>query len=194
MMLPEIGLGSFRRVDRSGTTLGPLKVHRNFYARNYCLLKSGTIFLLIVGTPTMPKIIGLIPFLALLFSLTLAGGCKKSEGNSSADEQFKQTLSQGSWTVDYYFDQKEETTDFAGFLFVFKPEGTVNVTRGNINAGGSWELIVENGKRNLVLNFVTNSIVQKLNDSWIIINTSANKIELKDDNPSNFHELHFSRL
>jgi hypothetical protein len=142
----------------------------------------------------MPKIIGFILFPGLLLSLVLTGGCRKSEDTNSPDEQFKQTLSQGSWKVDYYFEQKDETADFGDFLFVFKPGGTVNVTNGNINAGGSWELIVENGKRKLVLNFVTNSIIQKLNDSWIIISTSANKIDLKDDNSSNVHELHFSRL
>ena len=127
---------------------------------------------------------------ALFFIPFLVSNCSKDKDGSTDTSQTAQYLSQGQWSVEYYFDQTDETSDFKDVLFTFHPDGVVS---SNTGSGGSWQVIMDDGKRKLLINIATNSVLQQLNDDWVIASSTASTIQLKEDNASK-HEVRLRRL
>ena len=68
--------------------------------------------------------------LARLFSpvlvLILFTACSKNDDSGSTSNP-----PPGSWKVNFYWDEKDETTDFTGYSFVFNAGGTNTVTKSS---------------------------------------------------------------
>ena len=127
----------------------------------------------------------------LIASITFMG-CSKDDDNPDTTAQTGQYLTQGSWVVEYFFDQTDETSDFANYTFTFHPDGNVSVSSGTSSSGGNWQVISNDEKRKLVINIMTNTVLQQLNNDWLITSSSALLIKLNDDNIAK-HELRLKR-
>jgi hypothetical protein len=101
-------------------------------------------------------------FLAMLLMVSLAG-CPNN------DEDLTDTITQGTWRVDYIIQNNDEDTSlFSGYVFTFQTNGTVAVTRPNEPpAQGTWNEY--NGETRLTLDFGGNSgLLQRLNEDWVV--------------------------
>jgi len=125
---------------------------------------------------------------ALLFTIA----CHKSKDEPALS--LSTVLTQGSWMIHYYFDNKDETSTFSGYTFTFSANGTLTLKKGAESYTGAWQEVTDNGKKKLMININTINFIQKLNDDWEVRSYNATFVELADDNASSPHQLHLMRL
>ncbi|TFG76565.1 MAG: hypothetical protein E4H26_04380 [Flavobacteriales bacterium] len=109
-------------------------------------------------------------------------------GTMDADA-VKNAVINGDGQISYYFDtDKEETLEYAGFVFNFNADGSLSATDGNTALSGAWSrTVADNSTDDLSdddvdfnILFATPAKFEKLSDDWEIKTYSANKIELID--------------
>ncbi len=127
-------------------------------------------------------------FLVALCGTILLASCSKSEDATNIVNQPNSI--DGSWRISYYFDNTDETADFAGYTFSFNSNGQLTAANGTNTITGTWSQT----SSKLVISFGTDPFMSELNDDWLIEEKTSNSIKLKDDNPAQDDRLQFSRL
>ncbi|WGF92999.1 hypothetical protein [Aequorivita marisscotiae] len=108
---------------------------------------------------------------------TLILECVANTNDDPIDiSQFEEDLTTGTWYVDYFFDDYDETDNYAGYAFTFALDGTAQSVKSGVVVNGTWAL-VEDLKFDLF--FGTNSPLDELDEDWEIIEANANSIKLK---------------
>ncbi|MCO6486937.1 MAG: hypothetical protein J5I98_00900 [Phaeodactylibacter sp.] len=133
--------------------------------------------------------------LALL--LSAFGACNNAnDDNSPSDSPPVVAGDDSAWRVSYYFDKdKEETSDFAGYRFTFRDDGTLEAVRNGTTVAGTWATTRDDGRQRLVINAGTASRpLESLTDDWVIVEQNASRIRLQDDNDEHLEELHFEKI
>ena len=90
--------------------------------------------------------------------------------------QFEEDLTTGIWYVDYFFDDYDETDNYAGYEFTFALDGTAQSVKSGVVISGTWALI-ENFKLDLF--FGSSVPLNELDEDWEIIEANAEFIKLK---------------
>lgn len=106
--------------------------------------------------------------------------------------QFEEDLTTGVWYVEYFFDDYDETDNYAGYDFTFAVDGTAQVIKAGSVVDGTWAL-VEDFKFDIF--FGTYPPLDKLEEDWEILEATAEIITLKHisgDGSTDF--LTFSRV
>ena len=86
---------------------------------------------------------------------------------------------EGTWYVSYFFDDTDETSDYAGYNFTFNVSGTVTVVNNTTIINGSWSNYIDSGDEKLEFSF-DGSVLDELEDDWEVTEYSATQIRLKD--------------
>lgn len=122
-----------------------------------------------------------IAFLAL-------SACKKSSNNT-----LPLTLGGSTWVVSYFWDKdKDETSDFAGYTFLFNADGTLTASLpGHADRTGTWTLSDSDTK--LTLKIAGTEALDELNEDWQVLEFSDTLIKLQDDNDTHEEVLHFQK-
>lgn len=139
----------------------------------------------------MKKWIGKFLSIALL-AATMAA-CTNNSSDDSPSNGVDDTLtSAGTWKVVYYWDKdKEETSDFAGYIFSFEQGGVFKSTKGGVTTTGTWQ--VNSSSNKLIINSGSGlKPLDDLSDDWIIDQKTDKLIKLKDDNDEHDEFLHFA--
>lgn len=123
-------------------------------------------------------------FILTILSITILGSCSKKPNK---------VIERGNWYVSLFLNSgKNETSDFAGYLFDFKKDGTLAVT---LNTGedvmGTWTYTESSSKYKITISGTDK--LDKISSEWFIVSTSSSLIELKDDNSSNEDLLNFTK-
>lgn len=126
---------------------------------------------------------------AILYTLILCSSlltaCQKQNDNNTTNVD----LTAGTWRVSYYWDEKDETSDFASYNFMFLSNGTFMAhTSSGAAITGTWSQT----STKLIINF-TDPLLSELNDDWMITEKTSTSIKLKDDNPAQDDQLHFTK-
>lgn len=126
-----------------------------------------------------------LPLMLVLFA------CSK---NNAADNN-NLPFTSGTWMVHLFTDSgSDETSDFAGYDFVFGADGKLTATKLGVTATGTWATRTDDGLQKLDLNLVTtNAVLLQVNNDWIILSSSASLMELGDDNGASGEVLHFMK-
>ncbi|HSR39555.1 MAG TPA: hypothetical protein VLL95_11620 [Phnomibacter sp.] len=95
----------------------------------------------------------------------------------------------GQWKVIFYWDKKDETSNFAGWAISFQADGKLTATKGGTTVNGTWS---QTSSR-FNLSFGTDPLLSDLAGNWQIISITDSLIKLKDDNPSQDDELHLGK-
>lgn len=140
----------------------------------------------------MKKSFNLGMLLMLTFAL-MSGACSSSDDNSSPNnndaiiQAVENTAESGNWMITYYFDDTDETSDYAGFTFNFSASGSLTATNGVDTYNGTWSVTDSSSGSSSSSDDVDFNIFfaappdfQELSDDWDIIQYSSNKIELID--------------
>jgi hypothetical protein len=130
----------------------------------------------------MKKTITLSLIISTVLSMT---SCSKD--NSTPNNTATPT---GQWVIQYYWDEKDETSNFNGYTFEFQSGGTLKATKGGITVNGTWS---ESGS-DFTINFGTDPVLSDINDQWLKTEKTDTVIKLKDDNPAQDDQLHFRKL
>ncbi len=123
-------------------------------------------------------------FIILLISGMAFTSCKKKA---------EKIIESGKWTVSKYFeDAKDETSDFNGYIFEFKSDGTFNVTVGSTTTTGTWTYDDNATKYHYAI--AGTGALDKINGGWLILTKSSTQLELQDDNATKNELLTFTKL
>ena len=134
--------------------------------------------------------------LALFVSVLLVG-CSEDDSNdnntnnnSNLIAQANQVAQSGSWRISYFWDtDKDETSNFAGYVFNFNSDGTLVATGNNNTVNGTWSVTDSSSSSssssndvdfNIFFNVPQTSDFEDLNDDWDIISITNNMMELTD--------------
>ena len=125
------------------------------------------------------------------FFLLQSSSCKHDDNNNASPGGGVS----GNWRVSSYYDNdKDETSDFAGYVFAFQNGGVLMATRNGQTTTGSWFETTNDRLPRLVLNLHTSDDkLNDVNDDWVIVSRTGNEIKLRDDNTSKNEQLHFVR-
>ncbi len=101
----------------------------------------------------------------------------------------------GSWTITYYFDDKDETDHFNGYTFTFNTDGTLVASNGTTDINGTWSISdsdddgdddsPDDSDVDFNIAFSAPADFADLTDDWDIVKYSAVKIELIDESGGN---------
>jgi hypothetical protein len=131
----------------------------------------------------------------VLFVSLLLVGCSEDDSNDSNTNnnsnlvaEASQVAQSGSWRISYFWDtDKDETSNFTGYVFNFNSDGTLVATRNNTTVNGTWSVTNSSSSSssndadfNIFFNVPQSSDFEDLNDDWDIVNVSNAMIELTD--------------
>lgn len=114
------------------------------------------------------------------------GNCDEDDDDDHNDdddidkEAFVNYLTNGEWTITYFFDDsKEETSDFAEFTFTFAMNGTLTVNSASTQLQGEWEIHDDGDKPELRFD-IENDVLDRLDRNWKVMNFNEERIKLRD--------------
>ncbi|WP_412559972.1 hypothetical protein [Winogradskyella sp. MIT101101] len=97
------------------------------------------------------------------------------------DSALVSALTNGDWYVTYFFDDTDETADFADYTFNFASDNTATATDTNGTINGSWATTSgDQTQLGLILNFGTSIPLDELEDDWDVLEVTNDIIRLKD--------------
>lgn len=103
-----------------------------------------------------------------------------NSGGSSISE-FENIITTGVWYVTYYFDDFDETGDFAEYEFNFASDGTAGATNTSGTTPGTWNYYVDSGVDKVDLFFGTVSPLDELDEDWEILEATQDIIRLRHE-------------
>jgi len=109
--------------------------------------------------------------------LTLITDCA-SNGDDDIPTDFEDILTSDSWFVTYFFDDEDETSDFAGYEFTFATDNTAQATSTSNTVDGTWNL-TSSSTSDLELFFGNNDPFDEMDEDWDIIEATSEIIKLK---------------
>ena len=133
--------------------------------------------------------------LTAFFCCVFLLSCDSEEDSSNVITQadmdaIRSTALSGSWRISYFFDtDKEETSNFEGYAFIFGSDGSVTAVKDATEVSGTWSITDSNSTDDspddssdvdFNLNFPSPEMFMDLTDDWDILEYSQNQIKLID--------------
>ncbi len=132
--------------------------------------------------------LNLMTLLAVIFLFKSCSKDDNSEENSSTIDitTVKSTVASGDWRITYFFDtDKDETSNFTGYVFTFNSDGTLGASDGNTSISGAWSITDsdssdDDSSDDIDFNifFATPDNFEELTEDWEILKYTNTKIEL----------------
>lgn len=98
---------------------------------------------------------------------------------SPANVQSNATV--GTWRITLYMDDnKNETSDYNGYIFTFNANGTATAVKNSVTKNGTWSSFMDDGKVKFLLNFGDILPLDEISDDWDVIEITTNRIKLED--------------
>jgi hypothetical protein len=125
-----------------------------------------------------------ILFLLLLSSSLFFTSCSETQDDVNTTGEI---VSQGKWSVDYYFMGQDRTAQYSNYQFVFSGNGNLTGTHGTISFTGAWNIIKDiNNEDLLQINIATQEPqLNDLNDRWNVTNTTTAVVAMKSASGTN---------
>lgn len=133
---------------------------------------------------------------ALFFSALLALTALSCERTATEDATITQVTTSGTWKVSLFSERgNDETSDFAGYTFTFKTDGSLLAVKNGSTTTGTWSLANSSTQFNINLGPKSdlNKPLGELTDDWKVLSNTTTEIKLTDDNASSAEFLTFSR-
>ncbi len=112
----------------------------------------------------------------------LIESCEDTLPDPPSPSELEAILTTDSWFVSFFFDDEDETYEFAGFEFVFNTDGSATASNGVINEPGTWSISTSSsGNLKLILDFGDEDPLDELDEDWRVLDFSNELIRLKDD-------------
>lgn len=123
------------------------------------------------------KAVKFFAYLFVLISTSFFNSCTPE--NLDYGSTTKETITKTSWSVDYFFDGQDVTAQFSNYKIHFAGNGTVTADNGTTSVSGTWNM-VKDLNRNDVLNIaISETHLQGLNDQWTVTQTTGDILAMK---------------
>lgn len=94
----------------------------------------------------------------------------------------KETLVKAQWSVDYYYAGGDKTAQLNNYRFRFIGNGTVTATDGTDSFNGSWNMLTDVNRNEVLQIHIQEAHLQDLNDQWTVALTSNDVLSMKGAN------------
>ncbi len=105
----------------------------------------------------------------------------ESTGGGGSTSDFETLLTTGNWYVTYYFDDFDETGDYADYEFTFATDGSAEAVNTSGTTPGTWNYYTDSGVEKLDLFFGTNDPLDEFEEDWEILEATEDIIRLRDE-------------
>lgn len=119
------------------------------------------------------------------FEDSIEESIKDCDDNSGAggSADFISSLTDGTWSVSYFFNNVDETPNYKDYTFTFNSDGTIVAINGTTSIVGTWSTVVDSGKELFVIQFDDNRL-DELKEDWIIAEYTTSNVRLKNESSS----------
>ncbi|MFT3795890.1 hypothetical protein [Flavobacterium sp.] len=104
--------------------------------------------------------------------------CTPSHPNPNQGLALEEVLSEGSWSVSYFFRETDQTSDYAPYDFTFHADGTSTTTGEPSVIGGTWVTYTDSGQEHIAFVFSSDNL-EELEESWIVIDYTETLIRMR---------------
>ena len=143
----------------------------------------------------MKNIQKLIAPALILFSCFFTSCDDNSSSNGSSNSATN--LQPGQWTVVYFFDKKDETSDFGGYVFDFSSNGSLSASKNGQTWNGTWSTGLDDSHDKFYMDFtgILPSSLQELEEDWEIVKIEDNFMHFEHTSGGNGGTdiVHFKR-
>lgn len=102
-----------------------------------------------------------------------------NSGSGGPNLVFSSVVSSGTWRITYFYDDGDETSDYAGYNFTFNAIGTSIATKNSTSINGTWSTYLDSG--NTIFDLLFNGdTLDEIEDDWRVVEFSSTIIRLKD--------------
>ncbi|AXG70933.1 hypothetical protein KORDIASMS9_03188 [Kordia sp. SMS9] len=114
--------------------------------------------------------------------LRFESDCSSTGNNGIVDDTaLVNALTMGDWYITYYFDETDETADYADYKFNFSSDGSATANLMGAITDGFWNTGVgDDTPLELNLNFGTTIPLDELAEDWDVLEVTNDIIRLKD--------------
>lgn len=104
----------------------------------------------------------------------------------------KEIITQGKWSVAYYYAGQNRTADYADYEFSFSGDGTIACQQASVSIKGTWGTIRDvNGNDMLIIKLNSSEPrLSQLSDQWSVTNKTLTEVAMKGNSTS----LKFKKL
>jgi hypothetical protein len=116
------------------------------------------------------KYLSFFLFLGILFT----AACSKSNDDNSTPGGTNPPAA-GAWKITYFFDKQVETSNYTGYTFEFKSDGTLIAQNGAQTWSGTWSTNCDDSANKFCIFFTgaVPSALTELQEDWLIIEKTA---------------------
>jgi hypothetical protein len=90
----------------------------------------------------------------------------------------KETITKNQWSVDYYFSGQDRTAQFNNYKLNFTGSGVLTANDGTVSVSGSWSIIKDAFRNDVLKINLPEAHLQSLNEQWIV-NLSSEILTMK---------------
>lgn len=103
----------------------------------------------------------------------------------------KEIISQGKWSVAYYYAGQDKTAQYSTYQFSFTGNGNVTVSNGTNSFSGTWSTVTDiNRNEVLRINLGQEPHLQELSEQWCVSSCQTDVVSMK----VNGNELRIRKL
>jgi len=102
--------------------------------------------------------------------------CNTNSSGGNAD--LVAILTSGTWRINYFFDNQDETSNYSGFNFTFNANGTTSAMKNATTINGTWLAYMDSGNQKLDLGF-DGVTLDEIEEDWRVIEFTSTNIRLK---------------
>ena len=134
------------------------------------------------------KAVKFFAYLLIVFSTSLFTNCTRD--NIDYGSTTKETITKSQWSVDYFFAGQDVTAQFSNYKINFVGNGTVTANDGTTSITGTWNMITDMNRNDVLRINISENLLQGLNNQWTVKQTSDDVITMKGA----ASEIHLKKL
>ena len=138
------------------------------------------------------------PLVLLAFSAALfTAACSKSNDDNSTPGGSNPPAA-GAWKISYFYDKQDETSNYTGYTFEFKSDGTLVATNGSQTWNGTWSTNCDDSANKFCIFFNASvpSTLGELEEDWLIIEKNSSFMHFEHTSGGNGDTdiVHFTKI
>jgi len=113
-------------------------------------------------------------YLLVIISTSFFVSCTRE--NVDYIDTTKEMITKAQWSVDYYFAGQDKTTQFSNYKFSFIGNGTVTADDGTNAVNGSWSMLKDANRNDVLQINIQEAHLQDLNSQWTVVDLTSSGV------------------
>ena len=123
------------------------------------------------------KAVKFFAYLLVVISTSFFTSCTPE--NLDYGSTTKEIITKAQWSVDYFFAGQDVTSQFSNYKLNFVSNGTVTANDGTTTINGTWSMITDLNRNEVLRINIAESQLQILSNQWTVKQTSDEVLTMK---------------